>query len=274
MGFVAGHFGEWLQGLVPDGAGGEVLALVTLACPDRGLRLKRLGAGALRLDQTRPVLSVDQADRFLARLGLPARGHFQLVPEFPPGAGTGMSTAALVALARAASRDMAGADTGAIAPAPLAAACLAIEGASDPLMLPAPDRVLWASRRGQVLADLPAPPDALVLGGFWGAPAPTDPLDMRFPLIADLVADWATGPELPRAAALAQESAARSTALRGPSGDPTAALARDLGALGWVRAHTGSARGLIFAPDASPDPAALIEAGFTGCVRFRTGGRG
>ena len=41
-------------------------------------------------------------------------------------------------------------------------------------------------------------------------------------------------------------------ALRGPLDDPTAALAQRLGAKGFLIAHTGSARGLIFARGAIP----------------------
>ena len=54
---VPGHFGEWLQGrLGPDGP----LALVTLACPDRGVRVTRTpGPFALTGD---PVFA-DQYDR-------------------------------------------------------------------------------------------------------------------------------------------------------------------------------------------------------------------
>ena len=52
------------------------------------------------------------------------------------------------------------------------------------------------------------------------------------------------------------------------------AIPRDLGALGIIRAHTGSARGLLFAPEKLPSDAgaALTEAGFTGVLEFRTGG--
>jgi hypothetical protein len=63
--------------------------------------------------------------------------------------------------------------------------------------------------------------------------------------------------------------------MRGPAGDPTPGLARDLGALGWLRAHTGAARGLIFAPGTVPRGAhdALRAAGLRALVRFRGGGR-
>ena len=93
--------------------------------------------------------------------------------------------------------------------------------------------------------------------------------------MSDLADEWAAATEardLPRVAALASDSARRCTARRGPS-DPMADLARDLGALGMVRAHTGSARGLVFAPGTIPPhgPAALQEAGLKTILSFETG---
>lgn len=158
----------------------------------------------------------------------------------------------------------------------LARACVAVEGASDPLMFPAPDRLLWASRHGQVLRDLAPPPRAEVLGGQWGAPLPTEPDDNDFDDITDLATAWMEASQrgdLAGCAALATASATRCTARRGPT-DPMADLARDLGALGLVRAHTGSARGLVFAPGSLPEQgaAALREAGLTEVFSFATGG--
>lgn len=263
MVFVAGHFGEWLQGLCgPEGR----VALVTLACPVAGVHAAWRPARDLGIEQNAPLLDEPRCRAFLAALGRPATGAVRLRADLPPGGGAGMSTAALVALARASGA----AEDG------LAAACLTLEGATDPLMLPAPDAVLWAPRAARVIAPLAAPPAAEIVGGFWGPPCPTDPADTAFPRIDDLVADWQRGPDLRGAAQLAALSAARTTALRGPQDDPTPALARALGALGHARAHTGSARALIFAPGTAP-PAAeaqLRAAGYAGVLRFRTGGRG
>lgn len=176
-----------------------------------------------------------------------------------------MSTAALVALARASGADE----------ARIAEACLAIEGASDPLMLDHPDAVLWAPRRARPLCPLPRPPAAEIVGGLWGAPCQTDPDDFAFGPIDDLVAAWADGPGLAEAGRLATLSAERTTAIRGPGDDPTADIAHRLGALGIARAHTGPARALIFAPGDVPadTEAALQEAGYTNILRFRTGRR-
>ena len=262
MVFVAGHFGEWLQGCV--GRPGAV-ALVTLACPVRGVTAAWSDAPDLAVEDASGLIGSVRAGQLLARLDLPARGRLRVVPDLPPGGGAGMSTAALVALARAA-----GAPESRIA-----AACLAVEGATDPLMLEAPDTVLWASRAGRSVATLPPPPAAEILGGFFGPPARTDPADTRFPRVDDLIADWAGAPDLREAARLASLSAARTTALCGPGDDPTAALAARLGALGWARAHTGPARALIYPPGGVPagGEAALTAAGFSHVLRFTTGGR-
>ena len=262
MVFCAGHFGEWLQGRF---GAAEDVALVTLACPVRGVHVTRNPAPDLQLEDPSRVLTLGRCRDFLQELGCTTGHALSLHPDLPPGGGAGMSTAALVAVARACGAD----------PARIAAACLAVEGACDPLMLPQPDWVLWAPRAAKPLCPLPPPPRATILGGFFGPVTPTDPTDHDFPVIDDLVADWAKAPSLADAARLATESAHRTTALRGPESDPTATLAADLGALGWARAHTGSARALIFAPEQRPPHAAqsMAEAGLTGAFVFQTGSR-
>ena len=247
-----GHFGEWMQGrLGPDGP----LALITLACPLPPVE-PAAGAG--------PLLDPARIATFCAALGINDPG-VGLTARMPLGGGTGTSTAALLQIARAA---------GVSDPATLAAACLIAEGASDPLMLPRPDAVLWAPREGRVINTIAPPPMAEIVGGFWGPPIPTDAADQDFPDILDLVRAWGADSSLPHCAELASVSARRTTARRGPSGDPTASLAADLGALGWARAHTGSARALIYAPGTVPagTKAALAETGLTGTLRFVTGG--
>lgn len=252
---VPGHFGEWMQGrLGPEGP----VALVTLCCPALGVCAPR---GPVRLADLFPEA---QLAEFAEALGL-AGDWPGLACDMPLGAGAGASTACLVAAARACGFDG--------PPDRLARACLAVEGATDPLMYPAPDRLLWASREARILADLPAVPRAEILGGYWGAPMRTDPGDVDFPDISDLAAAWRTGGDLMLLAELSSEAARRADARRGP-GDPMADLARDLGAHGHTRAYTGTARALVFAPGTVPGraQAALSEAGLTGILRFVTGG--
>ena len=258
---VPGHFGEWLQGRL--GPAGPVV-LVSLAAPDLGLRAFHRPGRGLALHGA--GLTPERARRFLSLLGLSLRGQVVLHPVVAPGLGTGVSTAALVALAR-----MAGWQG---PPEVLARACVVAEGASDPLMFSAPERLLWASRQGVALGRLPALPRHEILGGFVGAPTRTEAADTAFPDIADLVASWQGQTDLAGFARLASQSAARCSALRGPSDEAAPALAARLGALGWVRAHTGAARGLIFAPGTVPEGAAqaLRQAGWRGVRRFRGGG--
>ncbi|MBW7922454.1 MAG: propanediol utilization protein [Rubellimicrobium sp.] len=257
---VAGHFGEWLQGRA--GAGGPVV-LVTLQ--PAGLRLRarhRAGAGDVPEIAGDAPVSAGRAGALLATLGLHLGGTVGFEMPFAPGLGTGMSTAALVALARLAGFSG--------PPETLARACIAAEGASDPLMFPTPDRLLWASREGRAVATLAAPPPVYLLGGVFGPPRPTDAADADYDDISDLVAAWGRRDDAAWCAALASESAARCLARRGPAGDPVPELARDLRALGWATAHSGAVQALIFPPDAPPrhGAEALAEAGVTQVCDF------
>ena len=257
---VTGHFGEWMQGrLGPDGP----IVLVTIPCAALHVEAKRRGDGPLALAQTPDLLNVEMAKAFWDLIG-GQEAHYQLRTNMPLGGGAGASTAALLALARASGGDE----------AKLIDACIATEGASDPLMLPHPDRVLWASREGRVVRNIPILPRAEIVGGFWGPPTATDPTDTDFPDISDLVDRVIPDFGLEELAEIASASARRCTALRGPSDDPTEALALSLGALGWCRAHTGSARGLIFEPGTVPDQAecSLLDAGLRQVLRFTTDG--
>lgn len=258
---VEGHFGELMQGRI--GPGGPV-ALVSLPCPALAVEAQRSP-----LADPHGLLAPGRARALLAALDLPDPGPFTLTATMPRGGGAGASTAALVALARLAGSDH--------APDALARACVAVEGASDPLMYPAPERLLWASRRAEVLATLPPLPRLAVIGGFHGPNRRTDPLDDDFPDIADLVGPWeqaAAAGDLRTIARLASTSARRTLARRGPHPDPTEAVAEATGALGFVIAHTGSARGLIFPEGSIPLSAhdRLARAGFRRIVSFAVGG--
>lgn len=258
---VYGHFGELLQGRI--GASGPV-ALVTLPCPMLWVDANMTPSRGFGLYQVQQAVSRDVLRRLLHRLTLPVQGLFTLNLSMPLGGGAGASTAALLSLALAAGADR---DSG------LEAAVLAVEGASDPLLRVRPERVLWASRHGVALADLPPLPRFEVLGGFWGQGQRTDPKDQDFPDISDLIGAW-PGSDLAAMADLASRSARRTLALRGPRNDPTEALARNHGALGFCIAHTGAARGLIFAPHTVPLQARtdLRAAGFSRITQFGCGG--
>jgi uncharacterized protein involved in propanediol utilization len=184
------------------------------------------------------------------------------------GQGLGLSTAALRAQFH---RDRPDADL-----ADEIAFCLASEGASDPMMLPDPVAVLWASRRGQVMNSFAQPPDFDLLCGLWGEGQATDPADNRFADVSDLVQAWPGAlSDVQMLAQLAAASAQRCLSLRGPVGDPTEGIAHTLGAPGFQIAHTGSARGMIFAPGTVPETgkSLLQNAGFrrVRVLHFRQG---
>lgn len=265
---VAGHFGEFLQGRL--GPGGLVV-LVTLPCPVLAVTAQVLpGHGFGIHGAGERLLTPERARRFLHSLGLPMRGRILLRAAMPVGGGAGASTAALVALARAAGFDGSAAQ--------LAAAAIRCEGASDPLMVADPERHLWASRDGRSLCALPALPRFDVVGGFAGPPQRTAPKDTRFPDIADLIGPWIRAAEARDAVALARlaaTSADRTLALRGGATVPLHDIAHETAALGYAIAHTGSARALLFAAGTCP-PSAVPLMRAAGCrqvITFRTGGQ-
>jgi uncharacterized protein involved in propanediol utilization len=266
--WVCGHMGELMQGRL--GALGPV-ALITLPCPPLRLQVRRIeGAFHLHASAAPPALRRPRAAALLRELNLRIGGRYVLHSDLPTGGGAGASTAALVALARAA----AAAEGRALDPFTLARATVAVEGASDPLMFAQPERMLWASRRGRVLADLPALPRMEVLAGFHGRMLATNPRDENFPDVSDLLARWpAACQDAAAVAAIATQSAQRLLALRGPASDPCAALARRLGALGFAIGHTGPARALLFRPGGVPANAAevLRLAGFRSVLHYGIG---
>lgn len=255
---VAGHFGELVQGRIgPQGP----LALISLPCPALWVECSPDGP------EHETLIGPNRFAALCRALNVPIPGKRPtLTATMPPGGGAGSSTAGLVALAR--SMGFSG------TPRELARICAQIEGASDPLMFANAERLLFAPREGRVLETLPALPRFEVVGGFFGPVQRTDPVDLAFPDIADLLTTWRNIMDLPTMAALASTSAQRTLALRGPRGDPTERLALDLGALGWMIAHTGNARGLIFRPGAVPGATKdrLRDAGFDGVLTFSAGG--
>lgn len=235
------------------------MALLTLPCPVLAVTGRITGGADGGFGLAGP-LHPALARRLLADLRLRLPGRVVLRAAMPVGGGAGSSTAALVAVARLA---------GWRGPAlTLARACVRAEAASDPLMLPDAGRLLWASREGRVIGTLPPLGRCDIVGGFFGPPQRT-PAQADFPDISDLVAAWRATDDLRRQAALAAESATRRWGADGVM----ARLAQQTGALGWVAAHTGAARGLIFAPGRTAPHwrAAMIEAGGHGLVAFRAG---
>lgn len=296
MVFVAGHFGEWIQGRI--GPKGDV-GLITLATPDYGVRINATTSGPFVMTSStkqllKKMISPNTAQSFLHQLGLIPKGQYDISSDFSLGNGTGVSTALLVALAYRAGFTQ---TTPSCEHHPqntasnmrlkeqlfLARACINTEGASDPLMLSAPDQVLWASRKAKIIKQLSRVAKCEILGGFFGPAQQTNPLDNNFPDISDLVQSWVkaaqddtlnTPTALMEYARLASMCFDRTTKLRGPANDPTPALAQKLGALGYARAHTGSARALIFHPGGIPKGAKAIalSMGLRHVLSFKTGG--
>ena len=263
---VNGHFGEWLQGrLGPEGP----VVLVTLPCETIGASISLVRANGRRPDLP-SLLSASVVDAFLQALDVEhPKADIEVIADARPGAGAGMSTAMLLALARAMG-------IGA-SPEALANACLEAEGAVDPLMMDRPETLLWASREARAVRPMPQLPAFAVVGGFLGPPIRTMPDDSHFADISDLVPNWMAAAEAGdrvELAHIASVSAGRTTALRGPAEDRTAALAQDLEALGWCRAHTGSARGILFEPGRVPPGAEdrLRAEGYADVLRFATKG--
>lgn len=263
---VTGHFGEWLQGrLGPEGP----VVLVTLPCETLGAAVSLAGSSGRRPDIPSP-LSPSVVGAFLQALDVePPRADIEVIADARSGAGAGMSTAALLALAMAIGIDA--------SPGVLASACLEAEGAVDPLMMDRPETLLWASREARAVRSIPQPPTLAVVGGFLGPPIRTVPDDSRFADISDLVPNWiaaAGAGDRTELARIATVSAERTTVLRGPADDRTATLAQDLNALGWCRAHTGSARGLLFEPGGVPAGAEdrLRTEGYADVLSFATRG--
>ncbi len=264
---VAGHFGELLQGrLGPHGP----VSLVSLPCPLLTLKARSRPSNHLSVYSPQRVLSLQTTRCFLNRIGVPINQRFTLHSDMPPGGGAGASTASLIALAKLAKSPLSDME--------LARACLDIEGATDPLMFSHPEQMLWASRQANLVHPLPALPKFEVLGGFYGPHCRTNPQDQNFADISDLVTKWkdaAQAQNLGAIAKLATASAKRNLAIRGDASDPTLDIAKDINALGIVIAHTGAARGFIFAPNTVPKAAKshLVAAGFSTIVHFKAGGQ-
>lgn len=243
---VSGHFGEILQGRL--GPGGPVV-LLTLTAPSAQVRAEwRPARGA-------PLLTgADAAANWAAqglRAGLREReslawgGRFKVATDLRPGGGCGFSTASLLAALRLSAPGLPEARE--------AAQLLALEGAVDPLMAEAPGSALWASRQARRIATFAPPPRLLVVGGYDGSGLRTDPACDDFLDVADLVGRAAraalAGDRRAFAAVATASAERRQAAAPKPRFAALHAIAEQTGALGMAAAHTGSAAGLLFAPD-------------------------
>lgn len=239
---VQSHCGELLQGrLGPEGP----VVLVSLPAPPLTLNVtkRRAGRFGLHQPQGRSLSALRIAQLFKA-LRLQRSGGFTLHRQMESGAGCGSSTAALLAMARAAGSDLPAED--------IARILWQIEGASDPLMYAAPERLLWASREGRIIARLPPVARMQVIAGLVGQPQRTDPADDDYADISDLVAQWQRGGDAAYFADLSTRCAQRQLSHRGIRGDMTESLAARANALGFAIAYTGSARALLLPRDHDP----------------------
>lgn len=268
---IAGHLGELIQGRL--GPGGRI-GLITLPCAGLGLEVShRAGAttpGDARFTLFQPDGMAMTLPGFLdlhRRLGRTPRGSWTLRSEMPIRAGAGASTAAILAVARilAPGLDM----------LQMERLCHEIEGASDPLLRPDAERLLWASREGRVISVLPPLPPMQVVGGFQGAGVRTEPEDRNFPDVTDILHAWPDACRSPAAVgALVTESSRRSIALRGGADyRQLENLAASFGAHGFSIAHTGTARAFLLPRRAEPGPllSRLEGMGWSHLQSFRIG---
>ncbi|MCI4663579.1 MAG: propanediol utilization protein [Neomegalonema sp.] len=275
IGRSSGHFGEILQGRM--GAAGPV-ALTTLPCG--ALRTQAVFwpvAGAPLLSGGKAALAslaraaAAKALRLTGRAGV--GGRLYVRSDAAAGGGCGASTMAALAAIRAVSG-------GRLSSAAEARLCLAVEGASDPLMFDDPGAMIWASREGRALQQLPSPPEFHVLGVLDGPGRPTDPTDSKFADISDLIAPLAAA--FAAADHVAVGEIAIESALRNrlnqhlPRFDHVRAIGRRAGAAGLAAAHTGSALALLFTPAADgiePARRELQALGWPAPILFSTTSR-
>ncbi|MGB0958919.1 MAG: propanediol utilization protein [Halocynthiibacter sp.] len=260
---IAGHFGELIQGRM--GPNGDV-ALISLPCPKLHVRLSHK-TGPFAFTQTpQDILNTDDIDALFHALSAEKSGAFHLTHDMPAGGGAGASTAARVAVIKALSPDL--------LPEDIARICFQTEGAVDPLMYPNADHMLWASRTGAVHTMFSPLPEGDLIGGFLDKSERTDARDANFADITDLIAKWPDIRTLHDMAQLTTLSAQRNHKTRGHHDDPTFDIAQEIGALGVVVAHTGSARGFLFDRGGIPEDAQAIltASGLRGLCQFSFGG--
>lgn len=140
---------------------------------------------------------------------------------------------------------------------------LAAEGACDPLMYDMTQLPVFEPRTGVLVRYLGQLPPHILIGGH--TVHTFDPLEHTdWPDVGDLLARMSS--DLPTLAAIATESARRAqSVIWNCHLEDMIEAGAALGALGVVRAHTGSALGWIFPPDSKVPTAVqtLQEIGLT-----------
>lgn len=278
QGEVHAHHGEIVQGVFHSADGAVEHGLVTLPCTLYGTRarFRPLRAGPLTVepaDRTRA--------RTAARLTLDALGRtgwggaVRLESTVPLRWGCGSSTTDVLATIRA----VADAFEATLEPAWTARLAVASETASDSLMF-APERaVLFAQRRGSVLADLGGPlPPVHVLGcntendrgvetlGLPPIPYSAWEVEAFQPILGLLrrAVERQDPVLLGRVATASAEINQRHRPKRHMQ--EIVRLARETGAVGVQVAHSGTVAGLLFAPGRGT--AARVAAARAGLARL------
>lgn len=165
-------------------------------------------------------------------------GKITIRSRTPSGVGFGRSTMDILAVLRAIDPDL--------SPKRESDIVVSVEGACDPLMYDVNHLPLYEPRTGKLHRYIGRMPDHVLIGGYTDQTA--DPLAYtNWPDVTDLVDELA--PDLKTIARIATESAIRGQqVVYNPYLNHMIDAAQELGALGVVRAHTGSALGWIFAP--------------------------
>ncbi|GHF69397.1 hypothetical protein GCM10010218_58530 [Streptomyces mashuensis] len=286
--WVAGHHGEFLQGVFPDGRSlrrGLVSVPCSLYCSE-----------ATFTASDEPVVTVEPAWKAkahrasvlaLGELGRPAQGGRLLIREnIPPSRGFGSSTSDVLA-AIGAVQDAVG---GTLPTSVVSRLAVHAETASDSLMFGS-QVVLFAHREGEVIEDfgVPAPPLEVIGFGTSGDGRGVDTLALRparysaweieaFRTLRVMLRR-AVRDQDPELLGRVSTTSARLNQRHLPvrDFDRLEALARQAGAVGLQVAHSGDVAGLLFHPDA-PDAQGRLETGsallkrhgITDQWRFRT----
>ncbi len=257
------HFGELMQGAVPDGR-----VLVSLPCPlfrseatfqpsiERGVRIRPAEKVKARRAAETLLSELDTA-----WLG----GSLSINSNVPASRGLGSSTADCVAALRA----VASALGATLAAETVARIVVSAESAADSTMFPS--AVLFLYREGRVLDDLGAELPALEVLGFDTNPSSlgVDTLahpqpqynarDLnRFAELAGLTRQAVTAQDVRRAGYVATACArVNQRFLPKPRFDDLEQIATETGALGVIAAHSGTVAGLLFDPKDRATPSGI-----------------